>query len=256
MVQACAQPDEFEQRGVGYHFIAPERGPNGIARTRAFAALLAQLKPDVLHVHGLGFSAEVRALAAQGPRIPILLQDHADRLPRLWRRWAWRRGAARAAGVAACAVEQVAPVISAQLFSPCVRTFSVPESTSRFACGDRDAARRTTAVVGDPAVLWVGRLDANKDPLAVLEGVRRAIPALPNLALWCCFGAAPLRHEVERRIEADSALRSRVRLLGTVPHERVELLMRAADLYVSASHREGSGEPADRGVRLAACRPS
>jgi len=30
-------------------------------------------------------------------------------------------------------------------------------------------------------------------------------------------------------------------LLGEVPHSQVELLMSAADLYVSASHREGSG---------------
>ena len=30
-------------------------------------------------------------------------------------------------------------------------------------------------------------------------------------------------------------------LLGRVPHERVETLMRAADLFVLGSHREGSG---------------
>ncbi len=32
-----------------------------------------------------------------------------------------------------------------------------------------------------------------------------------------------------------------MRLLGNVPHRQVELLMRAADLFVLGSHREGSG---------------
>ena len=35
-------------------------------------------------------------------------------------------------------------------------------------------------------------------------------------------------------------LRDRVHLLGRVPHERIEKLMRAADLFVLGSHREGS----------------
>ena len=33
-----------------------------------------------------------------------------------------------------------------------------------------DAARRLSGVTGDPAVLWVGRLNANKDPLCAVEG--------------------------------------------------------------------------------------
>jgi glycosyltransferase involved in cell wall biosynthesis len=36
-------------------------------------------------------------------------------------------------------------------------------------------------------------------------------------------------------------LSPRVRLLGKVPHARIEQLMRAADLFVLGSHSEGSG---------------
>jgi glycosyltransferase involved in cell wall biosynthesis len=96
-----------------------------------------------------------------------------------------------------------------------------------------------TGLHGDPAVLWVGHLDRNKDPLTVLEGVARAVADLPRLTLWCCFGSAPLRATVEARIARDPALRGRVHLLGRVPHEQVEMLMRAADLFVLGSHREG-----------------
>src|SRR5690606_15985180 len=80
----------------------------------------------------------------------------------------------------------------------------------------------------------------NKDPLTVLDGVAAAARELSRLELWWCFGSAPLRREVEARIASDPLLRRRVHLLGRVPHAEIERLMRAADLFVLGSHREGS----------------
>src|SRR4029079_8491073 len=62
----------------------------------------------------------------------------------------------------------------------------------------------------------------------------------PGLQLWCCYGASPLLGDVRARISSDPRLRERVHLLGHVPHERIEALMRAADVFVLGSHREGS----------------
>jgi glycosyltransferase involved in cell wall biosynthesis len=75
----------------------------------------------------------------------------------------------------------------------------------------------------------------------VLEGVSQAARTLPGLQLWCCFGAAPLLREVEQRIAGDPILRGRTHLLGRVTHATVGQLMRAADILVLGSHREGSG---------------
>jgi len=46
---------------------------------------------------------------------------------------------------------------------------------------------------------------------------------------------------VTRQIEEDTRLHGRVHLLGRRPHEEIESLMRAADVFVSGSRREGSG---------------
>jgi glycosyltransferase involved in cell wall biosynthesis len=143
--------------------------------------------------------------------------------------------------MAFCAAEQARPFVKAGLLDPQARLYEIPESTCRFAPGERDEARRMTAVAGSPALLWVGHLDANKDPLTVLGGVSAAARTLPGLRLYCCFAGAPLLRAVQERIGADPLLRGRVELLGRVPHERIELLMRAADLFVLGSHREGSG---------------
>jgi glycosyltransferase involved in cell wall biosynthesis len=235
VIQASAHSQQLMRNGVQYHFL-----PFGVGNA-ALAGLLKTLAPHVLHVHGLDFHRDVRSLAALVPGIPIILQDHASRLPPLWRRPSWRRGLAPAAAIAFCAAEQAQPFRLAGVLPRRTRVYEIPESTARFTPGERGAARRETGIEGDPAVLWVGHLDANKDPLAVLAGVSAAVHRLPRMRLYCCFGTAPLLRAVEERIGADTVLSERVRLLGRVPHERIEQLMRAADLFVLGSHREGSG---------------
>lgn len=239
VVQASLSEGRVSRHGVDYVFVAPDRPGALLAGSTSFAKLLRELAPDVVHVHGLGFAREVLALRHLMPRIPILLQDHADRLPRLWRRAPMRRAMACIDGTSFCARAQAEPFVRAGMLPSRVRVFEIPESTSAFRAGDASAARAATGVHGDPAVLWAGHLDRNKDPLTVLDGAAAAAAELPGLQLWCCFGSAPLLPAVEARLARDPALRARVHLLGRVPHERVEQLMRAADLFVHGSHREG-----------------
>lgn len=239
VVQSSVRRDHLAQHGVDYHFL-PLAGGAG-RPDPAFADLLRRLRPDVLHLHGLGFTREVHWLAALAPGVPLLLQDHAARPPRRpWVWWRWRRALARARGLMFCAREQAVPFARRGLVSARTRLYEVPEASSDFGLREREVARRLTGLAGDPALLWVGHLDANKDPLTVLDGVARAVPQLPGLQLWMCFGSAPLQQAVAQRLR-DPALAGRVHLLGRQPHEQIERLMAAADFLVQGSHREGSG---------------
>jgi glycosyltransferase involved in cell wall biosynthesis len=230
VIQVCSRSESIRRNGVDYHFV-PD----------AHAAPLAGLAPDLFHVHGLDFPRDVAALAALAPGTPIVLQDHASRPPRPWRRRAWRRCSSVICGVAFTARAQALPFLSAGLLDRNTTIYEIPESSNRFVPGDREEARRAVRLSGDPVVLWVGHLDRNKDPLTVLEGISRAARVLTGLELWCCFGKAPLLRAVKLRIGADPVLRGRVHLLGPVAHDRVELLLRAADIFVLGSHRESCG---------------
>lgn len=241
VVQACVHSEHLARNGVHYYFLPFGDAPPPKPQSAAFIDLLRGLNADVFHVHGLGFPRHVLSLAALAPGVPIILQDHADKPPRIWRRALWRRGMALATGISFCSLAQARPFAAAGLLSPATQLYEIPESTSRFAPGDRQEARRVTGLTGDPAVLWVGHLDPNKDPLTVLEGISAAARELPRLQLFCCFGTAPLLREVQNRIATNPALHGRVHLLGRVSHERIEQLMQAADLFVLGSHHEGSG---------------
>lgn len=239
VLQCCARQDAIRRDGVDYHFMPFDAG-DGRPAAR-LAALLERLGPDVIHLQGLGFAREVGWLAELAPRAPLLLQDHADRPPR--RPLAWlrsRRAFARAHGLMFHAREQALPFVRHGLVTARTRIYEVPESSSDFRPRDRAKARRETGLSGEPCVLWVAHLDANKDPLAVLDGVALASSHLPGLKLWMCFGKAPLYDAVRERLR-DPRLAGRVELLGRQPNARIEVLMAAADIFVQGSHREGSG---------------
>jgi glycosyltransferase involved in cell wall biosynthesis len=255
VVQAAAHDEERTMDGVTYHFVK-ERAASRVRRRlgRSLAPLtprvfdrVSALAPDLVHFHGLSFPRHVERLSRTLKDVPLLIQDHADRPPPAPARALQRRALASAAGVAFTAREQAEPWIAAGVLSPGVPVLEVLESTSSFTPGDlegegaRAEARRASGLSGDPCFLWVGRLDANKDPLTVLEAFARAVGVLPDARLWMCHRDAPLLERVRARVAVDLRLSSRVTLLGSRPHQQIEQLMRAADFFVLGSHREGSG---------------
>lgn len=239
VVQCCAVRGFIQRDGVDYHFLPFDAGDG--QPTARLGELLGRLQPELMHLQGLGFPREVGWLTTLAPRVPLLLQDHADRPPAQPLAWLrWRRAFARVRGLMFHAREQARPFVRRGLVTARTRIYEVPESSCDFQPRDRDEARRASGLAGDPCLLWVAHLDANKDPLTVLDGVALAASRLPGLKLWMCFGKAPLYDAVRERLRLP-ALAGRVELLGAVPHAHIETLMSAADVFVQGSHREGSG---------------
>jgi len=239
VLQSFHRDAEIVRDGVRYRFVAEPALPGratGLMPSR-LARAVAAAAPDVLHVNGLDFPRHMRALRRLG--VPILVQDHASRAGAGGSK---RRQALKdIAAIAFTAADQAQPFVDAGELSPRVPVFAVPESSTRFSPGSQAAARARAGVDGDPAVLWVGRLDHNKDPLTIIEAIEIAARDLPRLQLWCCFHEQQLLAQVEVRIAASPVLAGRIHLLGRVPHARIETLLNASDFFLLGSHREGSG---------------
>jgi glycosyltransferase involved in cell wall biosynthesis len=86
-------------------------------------------------------------------------------------------------------------------------------------------------------VLSVGRLDAVKDPFAVLDAFARSVDRDADGRL-VFIGGGRLGTSLEARI-GGSGLQDRVTLQGLIPREEVFLASAEADVFVSASHGEG-----------------
>lgn len=244
---------EIDRRGVSHRFRRHPGGPMAWTRTapRALHEAVAAARPDLVHVNGLVFPRQVRHLRAVLPAsCAVVVQDHAgvhpDPIP-WWRvrsrsrRRAMREGLRSADAFLFTSDAQGRAWRRTGVIPPDRPIHTVLESSTALRAMDREAARRASGVDGAPAVLWVGRLNENKDPLTVLDGFERAAAELPGARLWMVFTDAPLLGAVRGRVSRAAALADRVRLLGSVDHRRLEAFYSAADLFVLGSHHEGSG---------------
>ncbi len=229
VIQAAHRDAVVVHNGITCHFAG---------RWTELVARAAAAEPDIAHVRGLSFPLQTRRLASALPDVSVVAQDHADRLPSWWRRPLHVSGLSVLSGVMCTALEQAEPFLTRGILPAETEVFELPPASSRFEPGNWRDARRATGVYGDPCLMWVGRLDENKDPLTVLDAVGRASLTLPDIHLWVCYTRSPLLALVKERIARDPRLADRVHLLGAVPHAEVEYLLRATDFLVLGSHHE------------------
>lgn len=236
--------------GVTYSF----RGDNRLTAPRPSAwfsgadrlhAAAAGINPDIVHVNGLEYPALMRGLRrAVPPACAIVAQDHGGfdplRLSRVRKAWL-RRGLGAADALLVASPGQAGAFRRSRLLPGPVALFDVMESSTAFRPTPREAAREASGVEGSPALLWVGRLNANKDPLTVLRGLERFVETHPSAGMTFVYRDADLEPVVRREIAATPALGARVRLVGQVDHARLASFYSATDLFVIGSHHEGSG---------------
>jgi glycosyltransferase involved in cell wall biosynthesis len=244
VIQAASRDAIIERGDVRYVFVA-ERSARALPAAwwvpRRLLEAVCDACPDVAHVNGLSFPFATRALAERLQAVPVLVQDHGSRAPRGLRRLVHCWGFAPIAGVAFTARAQADPFFRTGVFRDGLPVLEVLESSTRMTPIDGREARERSGISGDPCCVWLGHLDANKDPLTVLTALSRAAASLPDPQLWCCFKSAPLLNAVGRRLADDPNLRGRVHLLGARPHADIPLLLSAADFLLQGSHVEGSG---------------
>lgn len=241
VVQRFSRTVTLEQDGVTHYLIADGGRPDLGWREDPVEAhqLVARLAPDVVHHHGS--AAPLRHLRPLLPRAALLWQHHADAPPTVpWRWHAERRGFQQLDGVIFSAREQSYPWEKAGLVDVRHAVYELMEGSTHFTPLPREACRAELGWQGDPVLLWVGRLNANKDPLAVLRGLAQARPRLRDPHLYMAYGSEDLLDDVRAEVSA-LGLEGRVHLLGRIEHQELPRLYSAADFFVLGSHEEGSG---------------
>lgn len=236
-VQRFHRSARIARNGVDYIFT----GASGLGVARMVAAR----RPDIAHVNALIFPGYTWLLRRAVPApTAIVVQNHSPdtaigRAP--WLRLLGRAGRGAVDAFLFAAAEHADPWRRAGFISAAQPTYQVMEASSPLRPVARAEAREAAGMRGSPAVLWVGRLNANKDPLTVLDGFERSLARLPDATLTMIYSTEELLGQVRFRVAGTPALRARVHLVGPVPRERIVTYFSAADLFVVGSHREGSG---------------
>jgi glycosyltransferase involved in cell wall biosynthesis len=115
------------------------------------------------------------------------------------------------------------------------------EASTFFTVKDKLECRRQLSFKGNQNFLWVGRLNKGKDPITVINAFENYIVFHPEARLFMIFHTEELLQVIKGKLEENEHLKKAVLLKGKVNHGELETWYNAADFFISASHKEGSG---------------
>jgi glycosyltransferase involved in cell wall biosynthesis len=203
---------------------------------------LKKQKPDVILVQGLIFPLQVLFLRlALGRKIRIIAQHHGE-MPYGGLRSLLQKLADRYIDAYLfTSLGNAAPWISRKIISSGAKCHEVLEASTYLEKQDKQEARMQLAMAGNFNFLWVGRLNANKDPLTVLQAFRTYSQVNEQARLYMIYQEESLLPAVAEFIRGHRGLGEVVSLVGRVDRQQLATWYSAVDFYLSASHHEGSG---------------
>jgi glycosyltransferase involved in cell wall biosynthesis len=116
----------------------------------------------------------------------------------------------------------------------------VMEVSSLFYPVKNAALKLNIKVSGNPIFLWVGRLNANKDPLNVVKVFLKFAESNPGVHLYMIYHTDDLLNDIKLLLEKYGD-NSPITLVGKVPHDELLYWFNSAAFFISGSYYEGSG---------------
>ncbi|HEY0652063.1 MAG TPA: glycosyltransferase family 4 protein [Chryseosolibacter sp.] len=107
------------------------------------------------------------------------------------------------------------------------KVHEVFEATSSFPGSDREGLNTKPF-----SFIWVGRLDANKDPLTMIDGFVEFLKHEPAAELYMIFKTQELFADVQKQI---TGIAKSIHLVGNVPHHEMPSWYNKANFIVSTS---------------------
>lgn len=239
-IEQISYSGKLERNGVIYHFLNDKN--SGTYFPMKLHRYIKKLNPDIVFVNGFIFPLQIIQLRLiLGKRVKIIVINHAEKPGAGLRRFLQRRADRFVQRYFFTSEETGIDWVQQGIIANENKIVEVMETSSVFSVMDKEKARAKTGVTGTPVFLWVGRLDANKDPLTVLKAFSPFIKQQPSVKLYMIYHTEELKDEIIQLYEKDHDLQKAVKLVGKVHHKEMQYWYNSADLIISGSHYEGSG---------------
>lgn len=230
----------LERNGVKYHFLNFKRSK--LYFPGELHGYIKKLKPDIVLLNGLIFPLQVMQLRLKlGKNVKIILLHRGEKPFRGIRGYLQKLADKRINAYLFTSAAFGNAWIKHGNISSQHKIHEVIQASSVFYPADKHAARSILAVTGSTVFLWVGRLDANKDPVTVVKGFIGFLKYQPTATLYMIYHTEQLLNEVSNLINSDSQAARSIKMVGKIPHRQLQTWFNAADFIISGSHHEGSG---------------
>jgi glycosyltransferase involved in cell wall biosynthesis len=230
----------YQQNGVQYHFI------NFKKKVVLFPWLMHQFikrqHPDVVLVHSFSFPLQIIQLRwALGKKTKIIVQNHAERpssgLRKIFQTVADRYISAYLFTSAEMGMEWV----EKRIIRSSKKIVEVMEVSSTFNATGKKAGDVNTKTSNAAVFLWVGRLNANKDPLTVVKAFTNFLAVQPSAKLNMVYQAEELLPQIKELVNSNDKAKEAIKLVGEIPNQQLQEFYNSADFFISGSHYESGG---------------
>ncbi len=225
----------YEQKGVQYIFAG--FGRKALQWPFRFNKYIYSFQPDVVLIQG--FSPwQLFLLGRMNRGLKILVQHRAEKpfsgIKKLLQREADKYIYSYFFSSAELAEDWIA---SGQIQNR-GKVAEVMGMSSIFQPIDKAIARRHTQIDSDLVFLWVGNLDANKNPLLAAEAFMQFGKQHPEARLLMIYQEVELEGALRSRI---LGFEDRISLVGSVQHGEMLYWYNTADFILSTSYYESAG---------------
>ena len=226
----------YQQNGAEYRFIKQKRKIDRFPRQAHH--FIKKLKPDIVLVNGFIFPLQIIQLRMTlGRATKIIVLHRAEKPFKGLKKYLQRIADRCVDAYFFSSAELGKEWIEKGIIKNKQKIHEVMQASSIFSPTDKAIARSKLSVLGLPVFLWVGRLEANKDPLTVLKGFIQFLNHQPASVLYMIYQSEELIDEV-KKITGKS---ENIKLIGNVSHKELQNWYNSADFIISGSHYEGSG---------------
>lgn len=195
---------------------------------------------DIIHINSFNYAYQASILKSKFPQSKIVIQHHAENPRNPIKRVLTKYFSSPSDGFIFSSGEIYYEWLNKKIIPPGKKYSEIMEGSSNFTFINRIEARNKTGFYGKPILLWVGRLNENKDPITVLSGFAKLLNDFPEAQLYMIYSEDQLKKQVLLFIEQNSFLKQSVILLGFIDYKNMESYYNSADYFVLGSHYEGS----------------
>ncbi|MEP7374656.1 MAG: glycosyltransferase family 4 protein [Chitinophagaceae bacterium] len=230
----------YQQKGVQYRFINLKK--KVVLFPGRMHRFIKSQQPDVVLVHSFTFPFQVIQLGwVLGKKTRIIIQNHAERpssgLRKIFQRIADRYISAYLFTSAEMGMEWV----EARIIASSEKIVEVMEVSASFSPARKKARDVNTNPSNAAVFLWVGRLNANKDPLTVVRAFTRFLSFRPSAKLYMIYQTQELLSQISELIKSNENAKEGIKLVGQIPNQQLQEFYESADFFISGSHYESGG---------------
>jgi glycosyltransferase involved in cell wall biosynthesis len=238
-----SEDKDFKNDGVNYHLVHDNINPDlkWYQNTKLFHEKIISETQEILHINSFRYAYQASLLKKKIPLAKIVVQHHAEKPGKLFKPFFLRNFSSSLDGFIFSSKEIYDEWLKVKAIASNKSFAEIMEGSSYFIIKNREEIRHKTGMIGSPVLLWVGRLNENKDPITVLSGFLKLLNDYPDAKLYMIYSEDNFKIKVLSFIEQSNLLKNNVELLGFVDHKNISDYYNSADYFVLGSHYEGSG---------------